>query len=128
MKLDKNISKISLLSFTLMSLGSENKTEAGIVKIINTSEVPTKINILSAPNESPSCAKCLGSPLQMCGQEATTIVVSLDTLNAGEYVSIIDVSNGFMGGGKCKNLNVFKNYEVSFFDTTLGTRCQYKEM
>lgn len=84
-------------------------------------QVPNKINIISAPNGSAYCAKCLGRPLQMCRQKATTIVVSLDTLNAREYDSIIDVSNGFMGGGKCKNLNVFKNYKISFFDTTLGT-------
>ena len=125
MKLDRKLNKIILISLALIPLVAKNNAEAGIVKLINTTQSATEINIISSFDERAYCKKCLESPLQMCGRETATIIVSLNACQGGEYFSIVDISSG-ISGGKCTSLSVFKNYEVSFFETTLGTRCACK--
>lgn len=128
MKIDKKISKAFLLSLVLASSGNSQKAEAGIVTITNYSQSELNINVIAPPNGAPYCKKCLGSSLEMCGNETAKIVVPLDALCGGEYFSVLDITNGFMGGSKCRNLSVYKNYDVSFYETTLGTRCHCAEI
>lgn len=128
MKIDKKISKAFVLSLVLATWGNCQKAEAGIVTITNHSQSELKINVIAAPDGAPYCKKCLDSSLLMCGGETAKIVVPLDAFCGGECFSVLDVTNGFMGGSKCKNLSVFKNYAVSFYETTLGTRCECTEI
>ena len=128
MKIDKKISRAFVLSLVLASWGNCQNAEAGVVTITNQSQSELKINVIAAPDGAPYCKKCLESPLQVCGSEVAKIVVPLDALCGGEYFSVLDVTNGFMGGSKCRNLSVFKNYAVSFYETTLGTRCECTEI
>lgn len=117
-----------LLSLMFVSFANQEKLEAGFITINNNSKSALKINVILASKGIPYCAKCLGSSQRECQKETTKIMISLGSLCGDEYVSIIDVTNGFMVGGQCKNLNVSKNYDVSFVETALGTRCQYKEI
>ena len=128
MKIDKKISKAFVLSLVFAFWWNSQNAEAGIVTITNTSQSELNINVIAAPDGAPYCKKCLESPLRMCGGEVAKIVVPLDALCGREYFSVLDVTNGFMGGSKCKNLSVFKNYAVSFYETTLGTRCECTEI
>ena len=127
MKFDKKISKAIVLSLVLASCGHSQKAEAGIVTVTNHSQSELKINVIAAPDGAPYCKKCLESPLVACGSDAK-ILVPLDALCGGECFSVLDVTNGFMGGSKCKNLSVYKNYAVSFYETNLGTRCESTEI
>lgn len=132
MKIDKTISKVFVLSLVislvLASCTSWQKAEASIFTITNHTRSELEINVVTVPNGTPYCKKCLASPLRICGRETVKIIIPLDEFKGGEYFSILDVSNGFMGESKCQNLNVLKNYEVSFFETTLGTRALCKEI
>ncbi len=128
MKIDKKISKAIVLSLVFALCGNSEEAEAGTVTITNHSQSELNINVIAAPDGSPYCKKCLESPLRVCGSEVAKILVPLDALCGGEYFSVLDVTNGFMGGSKCRNLSVFKNYAVSFYETTLGTRCECTEI
>ena len=120
MKIDKKISKAFVLSLVLASFASGQQAEASTVTITNHERSVLKINVMS-PSKTPYCYKCLGSPLR--GGETRTIAVPIDALKGTEFFSVMDVTNGFMGESECANLSVLNNYEVSFYETTLGTRC-----
>ena len=127
----KNVYKIPNVGFLFilfMFFGGEDNSHASLLKIFNKSKKPTEINITFPSEGTPYCRKCLLSPQQMCGQESVKINVPLNAFRGCEYFSIIDVSNGLLGSGKCKNLSILKNYEISFIETFLGTRCQSKEI
>lgn len=128
MKINKKISKVFVLSLALVSWGNYQKVEASILTITNHSQSKLEISVISAPDGAPYCKKCLGSPLQLCEKETAKIAVPLDALCGAEYFSVLDVTNGFLGGNKCKNLSVMKNYDVSFYETTLGTMCECIEI
>lgn len=127
MKLDRHLHKGVMIAFAMLNLGCNNKTEAGTVKLTNTTPSATEINVISSPTARPYCRKCLESRQQRCERESTTILVPADGFQGGEYFSVVDVSNGIFGG-QCDNLSVFKNYEISFTETTLGTRCECKAL
>jgi hypothetical protein len=124
MKLDIKMSKVFLLSLVIVACTSES--EAGTVKIINNSDENIRVDVVSDPGSASICKTCLDSCLQTCGKQTATIIVPLDAVC--NSFSLIDAEGGFLGSGKCKHLSVFKNYEVSFFTTILGTRCAYKEI
>ena len=128
MQVGNKISKITFLFLTVTFLGGETKTEAGILKIFNKSNNLMEINITFIPEGKPYCRKCLLKPQQIGEKETVKIIVPLNAFNGCEYFSIIDVSHGFLGNGKCKNLSVLKNYEIAFFETFFGTRCKSTEI
>jgi hypothetical protein len=101
MKLDKKLCKVGLISLALISLMTRNNAEAGTVKLMNTAQSATEINVISILNEKPYCRKCLESPLQMCGRETATIMVPPEAFQGGNYFTILHISSG-LSGGKCK--------------------------
>jgi hypothetical protein len=126
MKIDTKISKALVLSFILAACASWQKAEASTVTITNHERSVLKINVVISSSKTPYCYKCLGSPLR--GGETRTIGVPAEALKGAEYFSVVDVTNGFMGESECANLSVLNDYKVSFYETTLGTRCTCKKI
>jgi hypothetical protein len=128
MKIDNKTSKAFILCLAFASFLGGNKAEAGIVTITNNSEAPINMNIIPATEGIPYCWKCLDSRFQTCGMQTAAIAVPLDAFCGYEYFSVIDTENGFMASGRCENLNIFKNYQITFSDTTFGTKCESREI
>lgn len=126
MKIDRKISKTFALSLILTCCVSWQEAKASQITITNHQRSILKINVVIPPEETPYCKECLGSPLR--GGEKRTITVSADKLKGSELFSVVDATNGFIGESECSNLNVFKNYKISFYETTAGTRCTCKEI
>lgn len=128
MKFDKKTLKFFVLALAFASLLSSNKTEAGMVKIINDSELSIMVDVVSDPEWVPYCKTCFDSRLEVCGKQTAEIIVPLDAFGGCSSFAMADMVDGFMGSGKCSNLNVYKNYEVTFSDTLLGTSCSCKQI
>ena len=128
MKLEKTQKNLFLSSVALVAFFTLSKADAGIVKIINHSDDNIKVNVIPGVEGIPYCWKCFDSCLNSCGKSTAEIVVPLKAFCGCEYFSVVDISNGILGSGKCKNLSVFKNYEVCFSTTIFGTRCTAKEL
>jgi len=128
MKLEKTTKKLFLSSVALAAFFTLSKADAGIVKIINNSDDNIKVNVIPGIEGIAYCWKCFDSCLNSCGKSTAEIVVPLKAFGGCEYFSVVDISNGIWGNGKCKNLSVFKNYEVSFSNSRFGTKCVSKEI
>lgn len=130
MKINKTIYAVFCISLALGSFIKPNYAEAGFVRIVNNSCSEIKTNIIPEPHRDckPYCWKCLDGKQNPCGKQTAEIIVPLDAFMGAEYFAIVDIENGFLGGGKCQGLSVFKNYEVKISDTSLGTRCESREI
>lgn len=104
--------------------------DAGIVKITNHSSNNIKINVTPEPSAEcrPFCWKCFDGCLCSNGRQTKEIIVPLDAFRGGEYFSVIGTEGGFLFQGECRNLSVFKNYEVSFYETPFNVSCKCKEI
>lgn len=120
--------KVIGLSLVITSFLSGNKTAAGMVTIINNSEAPINMNVIPSTEGIPYCWKCFDSRFQPCGMQTATIVVPIDAFCGYECFSVIDTEDGFMASGRCEGLSIFKNYQVTFSDTTFGTKCESREI
>ena len=129
MKNYKKTTQVFFLALAVASFARGTQAEAGMVRIINNCDVAIKVNITPGNTEGdPYCWKCLDSRLRSCGKQTANIVVPVDAFTGREYFSVIDIADGIFTSGKCKNLSVFKNYEVLFSDTTFGTSCKSREI
>ena len=128
MKNYKKTSQVFFLSLAITSFANGIKAEAGTVRIINNSDVAIKVNITPGTEGVPYCWKCLDSRLHTCGKHSADIVVPLDAFKGREDFSVIDIEDGILASEKCKNLSVFKDYEVLFSNTTFGTSCKSREI
>ena len=102
--------------------------EAGTVRVINQSGDNIKVNIVPGVEGVPYCWKCFDSCLDACGKSTAELLVPVEAFGKCTSFSVVDTEDGIWGNGKCKNLNVFKNYEVVFSNTSLGTKCISKEI
>ena len=128
MKNYKRISKAFCLSLAVASFMGVSSSKAGVVTIANNSQVAIKVNIVPGTEGLPYCWKCFSSKLQPHGKQIAEIIVPVDAFKGTEYFSVVDTEDGFLGNGGCYGLSILKNYEVLFSDTTLGTRCQSREI
>lgn len=128
MKNYKRISKALCLLLAVASFASGTPAKAGMVRVINNSDVAIKANIVPETEGLPYCWKCFSSKLQPNGKQIAEIIVPVDAFKGTEYFSVVDTEDGFLGNGGCYGLSILKNYEVLFSDTTLGTRCQSREI
>jgi hypothetical protein len=128
MKNYKKPTQVFFFAVAVAFFARGTNAEAGMVRIINNSDVAIKVNITPGTEGFPYCWKCLDSRLRSCGKQTAEIVVPVDALKGREHFSVIDIEDGFLASGKCKNLSVFKNYEVLFSDTTFGTSCKSREI
>lgn len=126
MKIDNKISRSFIFSLVLASSANWLPVKASEITITNHARSNLKLNVVIPPDEKPYCKECLGNPMR--GGETRTIIVPVDAFKGKELFSIVDATNGFLGESECKNLSVFKNYKVSFYETTAGTRCTFKEI
>jgi len=127
MKLYKKIPKGFVLSLALGTFLMGNTAEAANVKIINNSNLNLRVDAISDPGDISYCKSCYDKRADICGKQFSTILVPANSFGGCGYFSIADMRSGFLGSGKCKHLSVLKNYEVTFFETTLGTYCEARE-
>lgn len=113
----------------MASFAKGAQVEAGMVRIVNNSNVAIKVNIplLVILSEILTAGNVWIARSSSSGKYTAGIVVPVDAFHAGQYFSVIDIAHGIFASGKCKNLNVFKNYEVFFSETTFGTSCKDRE-
>ncbi len=128
MTLEKKTTKGFILSLALGTLLMGTTAEAANVKIINNSNLNLRVDAISDPGDISYCKSCYDKRADICGKQSSTILVPADAFGGCGSFSIVDMRSGFLGSGKCKHLSVLKNYEVTFFETTLGTCCEAKEI
>ena len=129
MYLNKNTSKFFSLELIIFSLISGN-VDAGIVRVINENADPIILNVIPEPvsEESPYCWKCLTG---LCDTPKTNIVdliIPSECLIGKENFAVIGTTGGFLFNGKCRNLSVLKDYELTFLNDSIGTSCISKEI
>ena len=116
---------------TVLSLAFVSQAvEAGRVKITNHSHHKVRINVIPEPlsERLPYCWKCFDNCLNTHGQQVKEIIVPLDAFRGEEYFGVVGTEGGFLSQGECRNLSVFKNYEVIFEETSLNVSCKCKEI
>lgn len=128
MKLDKKISKAFYLSFMLASCTSGYGVNAGKIKILNNSDLNIRVDVVSCPEGASYCKTCFDKRTNVYGKHTAEIIIPPSAFGAYGLFSITDAGSGFLGSGKCLFLNVSKNYEVIFWETTLGTSCECREI
>ena len=130
MSLLHNTKKVILVSTTLAAVLAAPNADAGVVKIINHSSNNIRVNIIPEPSSKclPYCWKCLDKSSSVSGKQMREITVPLDAFKGKEYFAVEGTEGGFLFTGECKNLSVSKNYEISFYETSLNVRCQAKEI
>lgn len=125
-----NTKKVILLSTTLSALLTTANADAGILRVINHSSNNIQVNIIPEPSYKcfPYCWKCLDKSSSLSGQSIKEIIVPLDAFKGNEYFAVEGTEGGFIFTGECRNLNVFKNYEISFYENSLNVSCKSKEI
>lgn len=127
MDLKKNQWSILSLSLAVASTLCLSNANAGIVRIINTSNSNIKIDMIPEPacEFSSYCWKCLDGCLNPKGKQTAEIILPPCGF---ECFAVIGTEGGFLFNGRCRNLSVAKNYEVTFFNTSFGIGCVSKEI
>jgi hypothetical protein len=59
-------------------------------------------------------------------QKIKKIIVPTNAFCGKDFLSVIGTEGRFLANGECRNLSVLKDYEVSFFETSFGLRCESK--
>lgn len=126
MKIDKKISSAFVLSIVLATWGHCQKAEASTLTITNHTQSNIVIRVVAAPEGADYCKSCLATPPSLGGRETIIIDVPVHAFPEGRFSVLNDA--GFMDQSTCKNLNVLKNYTISFVETTHSTRCHAKEI
>jgi hypothetical protein len=126
----KNKRMFFLPSLAVAAFFTINKANAGTVKITNHSSNNIRINVVPEPSSRclPYCWKCFQKCYSSTDQQTKEIVVPLNAFGGKEYFSVVGTEGGFLFEGECRNLSVFKNYEVSFYETFFNVRCEVKEI
>jgi hypothetical protein len=130
MNIKKNSKMLSSLAMVCALYTYPNEAQAGIVKIINNASSSIRTSIIREPASQclPYCEKCLDGKSKTNGKQSAEIVVPLSAFNGYEYFAVNGTEGGIFGNGTCRNLNIFKNYEVSFYNTFMGVGCKSREI
>lgn len=113
----------------LISFIYENNSNASFIKITNNSGNSIEIKVIPEPlsEELPYCWKCLDSCLNPSGINSKTIIVPIESLKKREEFAINGTQGGFLFNGTCRNLSVYKNYEITFIENIFGISCVSRE-
>lgn len=117
----------AVFALTLLSL---NEGNASTLKINNHSQNNVEVKLTPEPAETCKdvCWSCLGGTVESNSSMVRTITLSPEKLQTGQRFAVRGTEGGFMTTGECRNLNVQNNYEISFFETDLGIRCECKSL
>lgn len=126
-KIKRNIFTLPLV---LASFAYASEADASTVRITNKSDASIRVQIIPEPISEaiPFCWKCLDSCHKPSGASSTETVVSMEKLMGREHFAVVGTQGGLFFNGECRNLNVLKNYEISFFDAAFGISCRSKEI
>lgn len=106
------------------------QANAGILKITNHSSNNIKVDVIPEPASEciPYCWKCLEQCSPKNTQHIKKIAIPSDAFKGNKYFAVIGTEGGFLFNGECRNLSVFKNYEISFYETFFNVSCKSKEI
>ena len=122
--------KLFLSSMALTAFFMTSKVEAGMVKIRNNSSNNIRVNIIPEPSAGclPYCWKCFYGSTKSNEAHVKELIIPLDAFRGKEYFAVVGTEGGFLFQGECNNLSVYKNYEISFNETTFNVNCVAKEI
>lgn len=122
------LSSAAVAAFFTMS-----EVNAGIIKIKNHSRNNIQVEVAQEISTEcgdfrtcPYCWKCLCGTFSTQSQHIKNIIVPKSAFHGNNYFSVIGTEGGILANGECVNLNVLKDYEVSFYETFAGLRCESK--
>lgn len=119
-----------LLSALIITCGLvTTQAEASVIKVVSTanSRITTRVVPGSSDENSTYCwtcfSGCLGSGL--CRHK--TLLIPAEGTGTNNF-TLVGTEGGILFNGTCSNLSAYKNYEVVFFDTSLGIGCESTEI
>jgi hypothetical protein len=129
-KLNKQKCKIMLLYSALFEVCALTNSEAGMLRIINDNRDNIEIRIIPEPASECSayCWKCIAGTYSKNQKHEVNLAFSSGDFCGNQYFTVAGTTGGFLFNGRCRNLNVFKNYEIRFLDSFLGIDCISKEI
>ncbi|MBW8309757.1 MAG: hypothetical protein K0M45_09040 [Candidatus Paracaedibacteraceae bacterium] len=98
-------------------LVSTNYGLASTLHVTNHNKKPVKVKIV-AKEDSKAVTK-----MEIPAEQQSTFTVDTEHLNGKSVYSIKGDTNPFTPGGKCNDLNIEKDYKVTFKDDKAGTSC-----
>ncbi|OJW50234.1 MAG: hypothetical protein BGO67_02590 [Alphaproteobacteria bacterium 41-28] len=130
MRCKKFPKKLFLPTLILSAFFMIIQANAGILKIINHSSNNIKVDVIPEPASEciPYCWKCLEQCSATNAQQIKKIAVPSDALRGNKYFAVTGTEGGFLFNGECRNLSIFKNYEISFYETFFNVSCKSKEI
>jgi hypothetical protein len=122
-----NKALLSALTITCGLLTSQ--ADAGIVNVVNTanSNITTRVIPGSSDEGSTYCWSCFSSCLRSDLCRKKKLFISPEGTGTNNF-TIVGTEGGILFTGTCSNLSTYKNYEVVFFDTSLGIGCKSTEI
>jgi len=120
----------TLLSALVITCGLvTTQAESSVIKVVSTanSRITTRVVPGASDENSTYCwtcfSGCLGSDL--CRHK--NLLIPAEGTGTNNF-TIVGTEGGLLFNGTCSNLSTYKNYEVVFFDTSLGIGCQSTEI
>jgi hypothetical protein len=125
----KFIKLVVLSSFVLSSMYL-NMANSGIINVINENDDDIKIQVIPEPasNDCTYCWKCIAGQCNQCLKHNVSLSIPTQAFNGLKSFSVRGTTGGFLFNGECRNLNVFKNYEIRFLNDYIGTTCRCREI
>ncbi|AIK96351.1 hypothetical protein [Candidatus Odyssella acanthamoebae] len=109
--------KLKLHYLILGILISTNSVLASTIHVTNHNKKPINIKIVAKEDKNAV------TKMEIPAQQESTFTVDSEHLNGKSIYSIKGDTNPFTMGGKCEDLNVEKNYNVTFKNDKVGTSC-----
>lgn len=117
------------LALMMYSLINPTNAEAGILRVSKQNADPILLQVIPEPIsvEASYCWKCLTGPCNIPRKDVAEIVIPSNCIRGKERFAVIGTTGGILFNGKCRNLSVFKNYELTFLNDSIGTSCISRE-
>lgn len=151
-----NRTKYKVITFLCISPLIGYASEAGRIKVINNNTLPLVMEIVpeldsrgallckkedSFPliflpgrsseceeTEAPVCQKDIVGICDSTQENSGDFIVTSELLHGHQHFAVNGRSGSIVSGGSCRNLDVSKNYRISFLNDDVGTTCISEEV
>ena len=122
--------KIIALSSFIISFIYFNMAHSSVINVINENEDDIELRIIPEPalNDYTYCWKCIAGLKNECLKHKVSLVIPTPASKTSNFFAVIGTTGGFLFNGSCRNLSVFKNYEIHFLNDYIGTSCVSREI
>lgn len=124
-----NLIKTISFSFFILSSFDSHMAHSSIINIFNDNEDNIVLKIIPEPafDEYTYCWKCIAG-LNMGLKHNVSLNIATQAFRGINHFAVRGTTGGFLFNGECRNLSVFKNYEIHFLNDRVGTTCVSKEI